>query len=146
MLTLLFFRTGDRPVHAAGPVPFVRVAGTSLQIGPDNQNLGHHRGGFWRVAGQDTPKFLVTGSGPLLLEAERPDESIVLGEFGQLEFVDGAIYSHPGSLLLARLDEPAKAWYLYSNGSLHSTLLVEESHLSGSPANATSTATLSRMP
>jgi hypothetical protein len=144
MLTLLFFRTGDRPVHAAGPVPFVRIAGASLQVGPDNQNLGHHRGGFWRVAGQDTPKFLVTGSGPLLLEAERPDESIVLGEFGQLEFIDGAIYSRPGSLLLARLDEAAEAWYLYSDGSLHPTLLLEESQLPKSPVNATSTAALSR--
>ena len=146
MLTLLFFRTGDRAVHAAGPVPFVRVTGTSLQVGPDNQNLGHHRGGFWRVAGQDTPKFLVTGSGPLLLEAERPDESIVLGEFGQLEFVDGAIYSHPGSFLLARLDEAAEAWYLYSNGSLHSTLLLEESHVPECPADAKPTAARSHKP
>jgi hypothetical protein len=68
---------------------------------------------------------------------------IIAVAFGVLH---GAIYSHPGSLLLARLDEAAKAWYLYSNGSLHSTLLLEERHLSESPANAKSPAALSHKP
>jgi hypothetical protein len=140
MLTLLFFRTGDKPVHAAGPVPSIRVTGGSLRMGPESQQLGYHRGGFWRVAGHDAPKFVVSGSGPLLLEAERPEESIVLGEFAQLEFIDGAIYSRPENNLLARLDESAGAWYLYADGSLHSALVLEESSVSEHSANGTTAA------
>ena len=149
MLTLLFFRTGDRPVHAAGPVPFVRVAGTSLKVGPDNQNLGHHRGGFWRVAGQDTPKFLVTGSGPLLLEAGTRRNSQRSGKLGRVlanwsSSTGRSIRVQETLLLKPALSTNARValWYLYSDGSLHPTLLLEENHFAESraPANATSTA------
>ena len=131
MMTLLFYRSGDKPVHSAGPVPYIRIVGGSLRVGPEGSQLAHYRGGFWRVSGREAPKFIVTGSGALRLEAERPDEPVALGEFAQLEFVDGAVYSRPGSALLAQLDESAAAWYLYADSSLHSSLILEESHFSG---------------
>jgi hypothetical protein len=134
MMTLVFYRTGDKVIHCAGPVPYVEVAGGSLRVGPDGRQLAEYHDGVWRVEGHDAPKYVVSGSGPLRLEGERPGEPIVLGEFAQLEIVDGAIYTWPGCALLARFDESSATWYICRDKSSCATLIVEENHSAGRPS------------
>jgi len=131
MITLVFHRTGDTVIHSAGPVPYVQIMGGSLRIGPDGRQLAQHHDGVWRVNGYDAPKYIVSGSGPILLEGERPGKPVVLGEFAQLEIIDGAIYTRPGSSLLARFDESCAAWYIYQDKGSCCSLFIEESRTAG---------------
>jgi hypothetical protein len=131
MMTLVFYRTGDRIIHSAGPVPTVQITGGSLRVGPNGRQLAQYHDGLWRVEGHDAPKYIVSGSGPILLEGERPGKPVVLGEFAQLEIVDGAIYTRPGCALLARFDQSAAAWYIYRDKGSCSSLFLRESRTAG---------------
>jgi len=135
MITLVFFRTGDRPIHKAGPVSWVQFDGGSLRVGLEGEPLSQYRGGIWRVAGCDAPKFTLCGSATLVLEGKRPRDPTVLGEYDELEVVDGAIYDHATNSLLARLEESSGTWFFYHDKSCHASLRVAESQPAASQHN-----------
>ena len=145
MMTLIFYRTGDKVIRGAGPVSFVKIVGGSLRVGPDGAQLAEYHDGVWRVGEQEAAKYTVGGSGPLRLEGERPGNPLCLGEYAQLEFIDGALYTRPGGALLARFDEARTMWYVFQDKSYCETLSLEESHSQRpseqAPAKVPSTAT-----
>jgi hypothetical protein len=128
MMNLIFYRTGNKVIRGVGPVPFVKVVGGSLCVGPDGSRLAEYHDGVWRVGEQEAPRYIVSGSGPLRLEGERPGSPVCLGEYAQLEFIDGALYTRPGGALLARYDEARIMWYVFQDKSFCETLSLEESH------------------
>jgi hypothetical protein len=142
MLTLAFYRTGDKIIHSAGPVRTIQIAGGSLRVGPDGRQLAQYHDGLWRVDGHDVPKYIVSGSGPILLEGERPGKPVQLGEYAQLEIVDGAIYTRPGCALLARFDDSSASWYIYQDKGSCSSVFIQESHTADRLPNP-STSTIS---
>ncbi len=134
MLRLRFLRTDDKAVQLIGPLPFLRISGGWLRTEAEGTGLAEYRNGFWRVASHDALKLNVSGSGPLLLEVDRPEEPVLLGRYTALEFVDGALYSMPDNTLLARFDRSAAAWYFYSEKGFHASLLVVESSSADYPS------------
>jgi hypothetical protein len=142
MLRVRFLRTDDKTVQLIGPLPFLRISGGWLRTEAEGSGLAEYRNGFWRVASQDALKLNVSGSGPLLLEADRPEEPVLLGRYAALEFVDGALYSKPDNTLLARFDESAAAWYFYADKRFHSSLFLVESSSPGRPSEGRASAPL----
>ncbi len=127
MVTVRFLRTDGTEVHRAGPFAWVRVAGGSLQAGPDGQEIARYRGGIWTLDGQSVPKYVVHGSTcSVRFEADSPDDSPLYGPFDQVELVDGAVYVQPGRRLLARLDERDQSWYSYEDKRSWRSMVVEK--------------------
>jgi hypothetical protein len=128
MVTLHFVRTDGKEVHQAGPFPWVRAAGGSLQAGPDGREVARDLGGLWTVAGHDVPNCIIHGSTcTARFEGERPDDATAHGPFDAVAFVDGSVYAQPGRRLLAHLDEQDGTWYSYEDKRRWPKVVVEKS-------------------
>lgn len=104
-------------VHTLGPVPYVKFVGGSLRVGPDDREVASYRDGTWHVDGDG---FLSIAVGqPVTVRFEEPDNgscAAPLGPFDHVKVVDGAIRQGPRlGRLVARLDEDAQSWYVYSD-------------------------------
>jgi hypothetical protein len=127
MVMVRFLRTEGREVHRAGPFPWVRLGGGSLEVGPDGKVIARYRGGIWAVDGHSVPKYIIHGSTcTVRFEADSPNDSATHGPFDKVELVDGSAYVEPGRRLLARLDEHDQQWYSYEDKRRWPKMVVEK--------------------
>jgi hypothetical protein len=106
--------TGD--VYHVGPVPYVRIDGSALKVGPDDRQIGHYQGGLWHVGGQSFT--VIAAEAATRIHFEDPDgaASSTHGPFDGFKLVDGVIrYGGGFSGLLARYDDLTSTWYVYAD-------------------------------
>lgn len=127
MVTVRFLRTEGREVYKAGPFPWVRLAGGSLDGGPDGRAIARYRGGIWSVDSHTVPKYIIHGSAcTVRFEADSSDDLATHGPFDKVELVDGSAYVEPDHHLLARLDEQGQEWYSYDDKRRWPKLVIEK--------------------
>jgi hypothetical protein len=131
MVSLCLSRSGGEEVHRAGPFPWVRVLAESLRAGPEDKEIGRYRGGVWHTNDDCGTRLSLHGSSCSIRFEDGTGETDNHGPFDEVEFVDGAVYTFPGRLLLARLDEQKKQWYAYDAGRWWPGLVVERWKASG---------------
>jgi hypothetical protein len=112
-------------VHRGGPFPWVRILAESLRAGPEDEEIGRYRGGAWHANEESGSRLDLHGSSCSLRFEGGTGETAHYGPFDRVEFIDGAIYTHPGQVLLARLDEQNKEWFAYDGGRWWPGLIIE---------------------
>ncbi len=112
-------------VHQVGPFPWFRILAQSLRAGPRDEEVGQYRGGVWHMDGGNGTRLAFLGPTCSLRFEDGTDHSDGYGPFDSIEFIDGAIYTHPGHVLLARLDESHGRWYAYGVGRWWTGLVIE---------------------
>jgi hypothetical protein len=112
VVSVQFFRTGDRPIRTIGPFPWLRLDATTLHAGPDGREVARSPGGVWFAGEVSAPKYLLHGSNcTLRFEDDKAGDSTAFGPLDEAEVVDGAVYAKPDRRLIARHDEGKAAWY-----------------------------------
>lgn len=112
-------------MYRAGPFPWVRILGESLRVGPEDGEIGRYRGGIWHTREESGTRIDLHGSSCSVRFEGGAGDSERYGPFDGVEFIDGAIYTQPGHVLLARLDEPNSQWYAYDGGQWWKGLVIE---------------------
>jgi hypothetical protein len=126
MLNIRFIRSDDVETHHAGPFAWMQAEGGVMQAGPHGETIARYKGGTWSVGGRGVTRCIVESRrehGDLHLRVSDQAVSEVVAKSTAIEFVDGAVYAHPGRRLLATLDERQHHWK--SVGKTWSAVRVE---------------------
>lgn len=115
MLTLHFEHPVNRQVRRVGPAPYFRITVDTLHAGPDEAVVGTYRDGLWTVDGESFLTIRLEEPARIRFEDDGAPCAAGYGPLADVRLVDGAIRHGPNAReLLAKLDEDARAWYVYA--------------------------------
>jgi hypothetical protein len=112
VLTLRCEHPGHPYVHRLGPAPYFRLAGTSLQVGPDDRQVGYYARGLWHAGGREFLTLTVESPAAVRFEHHGGAGSGAHGPFELVRLLDGALwYGLRADQLLASYDDESQCWY-----------------------------------
>ncbi|HEX5443275.1 MAG TPA: hypothetical protein VFW87_05590 [Pirellulales bacterium] len=114
MLSVYFENVITRQQKQLGPLPLLRVAGTSL-VDQAGGILAAYHGGLWRVGEEH---FFVIGiQSPVVIHFEGDHQrSSQFGPYNPAWLIDGAVRAGLAQQhALARLDETSGTWHVYAD-------------------------------
>jgi hypothetical protein len=113
-LIALYFKTLDGRAYGLGPAPYFRMAGSVLQAGPDDREVGRYHNGSWRIGGNHSPFLSVQSSAKIHFEKDGCPCSGAYGPLDGVQIADRHLwYGGVLRLALARLDALAQSWHVY---------------------------------
>ncbi len=99
-----------------GPFLWVRILAESLRVGPGDEEMGQYGAGYWHIGNNDSMKLQLHGSNCSVRFEGEANQTKEYGPFEEVASFYGAIYTQPGRVLLALLNEENNLWYEYDRG------------------------------